>query len=99
MKHPRWAFTLLFTVGLLAVTAGAWAFPNMIKSFQDLYGIKKASAIDTAKCALCHTSANKGDKLNPFGEATDHDRSASHPRRHHARACRRGPARAESRRK
>jgi len=55
-------------VMVLALPMVSQAFPNGLKVFKDTYGVQKGSALDKANCAICHTSAIKGDKLNPFGE-------------------------------
>jgi len=63
------------TIGLLGVLVFAlistvstsWAFPGFLKIFKETYSVSADSTLGKANCAICHTSSNKGDAMNPYG--------------------------------
>ena len=55
------------SVGLILAGTAALALPTFFKEFETTYKIKKDSALDKARCAVCHTSKTS-IKLNPYGQ-------------------------------
>ncbi len=59
---------VLWLTLLGALTSSAWAFAGYMKPLAEVYPVPATTDLAKAKCAVCHSSPMKGDKLNAYGE-------------------------------
>jgi hypothetical protein len=68
MRKSKVSLIACLVAASVLISAAAWATPAFLTTFNTTYKPKAGTALAKASCAICHVSATKTDKFNPYGQ-------------------------------